>query len=257
MKNDINVHLQDSLPCKRKVGIMSATINFMQALRELTGFDEVIEEDDELTLESRGKGLAASGLKPESSGRAKPAGSAIKREFPQQNPVTPSQEGRKDDPTGNYRGSYITSSMVINGNIKTSGDVTIEGSVYGDVDAGGNVAIKNLIVGDVKAANVSFIGARVKGNVATGEKVALDEASILVGDVNAGEITVSGKIKGDLKVSNLVVLKEQAVVAGNIFTGSFVSNPGASIRGSVITASNTNFDDDAEFCLGVEEHEGR
>ncbi len=215
--------------CKRKVKIMSDKGNFLRALRELTGFEEIGE--GELISES----VVAPVL-----GEIKINEPKIER---------PQIYAEK------HGGSHITSAMIIRGNIKTSDDVVIDGAVYGNVDAGGNVAIKNIVVGDIKATNASFTEARVKGNITVGEKAAVDSAAIIVGNVSAGAITVSGKIKGDLKADEAVVLKEEAVVAGNILTGSFVSHPGARIRGSVITESNTDLDENVEFCLGVEEHE--
>ncbi len=213
---------------------MSDKGNFLRALRELTGFEELEEAEENGPVEGPG---------------AAPVLGEIKIEEPKIEKTQIHAEER------NVNGSHITSAMIIHGNIKTSDDVTIDGAVYGNVDAGGNVAVKNIVVGDIKAANASFTEARVKGNIAVGGKAAVDSAAIIVGNVSASAITVSGKIKGDLKAGEAVVLKEEAVVAGNILTGSFVSHPGARIRGSVITESSTNLDDGIEFCLGVEEHE--
>ena len=225
---------------------MSATINFMQALRELTGFEQLEEAEDNGFTD---KGFTDKGYIPEPN--------------PQPNSETLIGKINMSEPkiekpkiyAESHGGSHITSSMVIHGNIKTSDDVMIDGAVYGNVEAGGNVAVKNIVVGDIKAQNASFTEAKIKGNITAAQKVAVDSAAIVVGNVNAGDITVSGKIKGDLKAGNTVVLKEDALVAGNILTGSFVSHPGARMRGSVLTESSKNFDDSAEFCLGVEEHE--
>ena len=234
IKNDINVHLQGKGPCKRKVEIMSAMINFMQALRELTGFEE-LEDLEEL----EDKELVSEPDTAQALGKIKI--NEPKIEMPQI--------------SAEKHGSHITSTMIIHGNIKTSDDVVIDGAVYGNVEADGNVAVKNIIVGDIKAANASFAEARVKGNITVGEKAAVDSEAIIVGNVSAEAISVSGKIKGDLKAGEAVILKEEALVSGNILTGSFVSHPGARIRGSVITGSSADLDEDIEFCLGVEEHE--
>ncbi len=216
---------------------MSDKGNFLRALRELTGFEELEE--------AKNDGFTDKGYIPEPD-TAQALGK-IKINEPTIEKPKIYTEGRN--------GSHITSSMVIRGNIKTSDDVTIDGAVYGNVEAGGNVAVKNIVVGDIKAQNASFTEAKIKGNIMAAQKVAVDSAAIVVGNVNAKDITVSGKIKGDLKAGNVVVLNADALVAGNIITGSFVSHPGARMRGSVLTESSTNFDDSAEFCLGVEEHE--
>ena len=216
---------------------MSNKGNFLRALRELTGFEELEEAEN--------NGFTDKGCIPE------PNPESLIGKI---NMSEPKIEKPKIY-TESHGGSHITSSMVICGNVKTSDDVMIDGAVYGNVEAGGNVAVKNIVVGDIKAQNASFTEAKIKGNITAAQKVAVDSAAIVVGNVNAGDITVSGKIKGDLKAGNVVILKEDALVAGNIITGSFVSHPGARMRGSVLTESSTNFDDSAEFCLGVEEHE--
>ena len=229
---------------------MSAKTNFTQALKELTGFDEPVEmkegqgktSDLAGSSESSSLGIKASDIFGEKF--------ELSDGFRFEEPEYDNSEITIDSQSG----SYVTSSMVIHGKVKSQCDVLIEGVVYGDVVVEGNVGNKNLIVGDIKATNVAFDGARVKGNINVEGRAKIGENSTIVGNVNADSITVCSKIKGDLKANDIVVLEQDAIVVGNIMTNNFLSSPGANIKGSITTAASTDIDDDIEFDLGVEEY---
>ena len=229
---------------------MSAKTNFTQALKELTGFDEPVE-----MKEGQGKTSDSAGSSESSSLEIK-ASDIFGEKFELSDGFR-FEEPEYDDSEitiDSQAGSYVTSSMVIHGKVKSQCDVLIEGVVYGDVVVDGNVGNKNLIVGDIKATNVALDGARVKGNINVEGRAKVGENSTIVGNVSAESIMVSSKIKGDLKASDIVVLEQDAIVVGNITANNFLSSPGANLKGTITTAASMNIDDDIEFDLGVEEY---
>ena len=229
---------------------MSAKTNFTQALKELTGFDEPVE-----MKEGQGKTSDSAGSSESSSLEIK-ASDIFGEKFELSDGFR-FEEPEYDDSEitiDSQKGTYVTSSMIIHGKVKSQCDVLIEGVVYGDVVVDGNVGNKNLIVGDIKATNVALDGARVKGNINVEGRAKVGENSTIVGNVSAESIMVSSKIKGDLKASDIVVLEQDAIVVGNITANNFLSSPGANLKGAITTAASMNIDDDIEFDLGVEEY---
>lgn len=214
---------------------MGSKGNFTQALRELTGFDETPEK-------KRTEDVIAEDVKPEE----------IKVEEIKNSYTYVQQEQTVIEKSAD---SHITSTMVIKGKVRSEGNIFVEGSVYGNIVTAGDISIKNIVFGDIKGENIYLSDARVKGNVKSDEKVNVGEKTILVGDVTASNIIVSGKVKGDLCASDTTVLEQDAVVSGNIVTGNILSNSGASLKGSITTTGNANIDDDTEFDLGVEIYE--
>ena len=229
---------------------MSAKTNFTQALKELTGFDEPVE-----MKEGQGNTSDSAGSSESSSLEIK-ASDIFGEKFELSDGFR-FEEPEYDDSEitiDSQKGTYVTSSMIIHGKVKSQCDVLIEGVVYGDVVVDGNVGNKNLVVGDIKATNVALDGARVKGNINVEGRAKVGENSTIVGNVSAESIMVSSKIKGDLKASDIVVLEQDAIVVGNITANNFLSSPGANLKGTITTAASMNIDDDIEFDLGVEEY---
>lgn len=204
---------------------MGSKGNFTQALRELTGFDEIPEKKQANEYKEEEKKISYEEVHQE--------------QFVMEKSVD----------------SHVTSTMVIKGKVRSEGNMLIEGCVYGDISTNGDVSVKNVVFGDIKADNVYLSEARVKGNIKCDAKANVGERTVLVGDVTADSILVSGKVKGDLNASDTTVLEHGAVVSGNIITGNILSNQGASLKGSITTTGNAEIDDDAEFDLGVEVYE--
>lgn len=217
---------------------MAGKGNFTQALRELTGFDETPEKDRPQAETNRTEEY-------QSYFQTQQINTETTHVHVEAEAV--SAERSPD--------SHVTSTMVIKGKVRSEGNIFVEGSVYGNIATAGNIAVKNIVFGDIKANNVSLTNARVKGNIRCEQQAAVGNQTIVVGDVNANTIIVSGKIKGDLQAADTTVLEEEAVVSGNIVTGNILSNSGASLKGSVTTTGNAEVDEDAEFDLGVEAYE--
>lgn len=217
---------------------MGSKGNFTQALRELTGFDETPEKAKQKVdikqseVQQTNFDIPNTDLKPTYS-------------FTETEAVFDEREAD----------SHVTSTMVIKGKVRSESNIFIEGSVYGNIVTSGNISVNNIVFGDMKAKNVSMSNARVKGNIKSDKQTAVGANTVVIGDIEADTIFVSGKIKGDLTASDTTVLEDGAVVSGNIVTGNILSNSGAAIKGAITTTKNAEIDDDTEFDLGVEAYE--
>lgn len=217
---------------------MGSKGNFTQALRELTGFDETPEKVKQKVdikqseVQQTDFDIPNTDLKPTYS-------------FTEAEAVFDEREAD----------SHVTSTMVIKGKVRSESNIFIEGSVYGNVVTSGNISVNNIVFGDIKAKNVNMNNARIKGNIKSDKQTAVGANTVVIGDIEADTIFVSGKIKGDLTASDTTVLEDGAVVSGNITTGNILSNSGAAIKGAITTTKNAEIDDDTEFDLGVEAYE--
>ncbi len=217
---------------------MGSKGNFTQALRELTGFDESSEKVKAQPDTKKEENINSYFETPPMDAN---------HSYVHVEAEAVSAEKNAD--------SHVTSTMVIKGKVRSESNIFVEGSVYGNIATTGNISVRNVVFGDMRADNISLNNARVKGNIKCDSQAAVGSRSIVIGDVNANTIIVSGKVKGDLKAIDTTVLQEEAVVSGNIITGNILSNSGASLRGSITTTGNAEIDDDTEFDLGVEAYE--
>ncbi len=96
--------------------------------------------------------------------------------------------------------NLIGSGTVIEGSIRSAGDIRIDGTVYGSVTS--------------KA------------------KVVIGPTGIVEGDVNGQNADISGTIKGKTTVSELLFLKSTSKIIGDILTGKLVVEVGATFTGS-------------------------
>jgi cytoskeletal protein CcmA (bactofilin family) len=96
--------------------------------------------------------------------------------------------------------NLIGAGTVVEGDIKSSGDIRIDGTVYGSIFS--------------KA------------------KVVVGSTGLVEGNINSANSDISGSVKGKTNVSELLFLKSTAKVSGDIITGKLVVEVGATFTGS-------------------------
>ena len=100
----------------------------------------------------------------------------------------------------NGSNNIIGEGTVLKGNLKTSGNVRLEGKVLGDISSS--------------------------------SKVACGETSIVDGNVNAENAEIAGKVTGKVTVSELLILKSSASIHGDISTNNLIIESGANFNGA-------------------------
>lgn len=96
--------------------------------------------------------------------------------------------------------NLIGAGTTIEGDVTTSGDIRIDGSLIGSI--------------------------KVKGKLVLGSSGSVD------GEVVCQNADLSGSLKGKIEVSELLSLKATAKLNGDIFTNKIAVEPGASFSGS-------------------------
>ncbi len=89
-----------------------------------------------------------------------------------------------------------------------------------------------VIEGDIRSAGDIRIDGTVFGHVHSKAKVVVGTTGVIEGDVNSQNADISGTIKGKINVSELSFLKSTARITGDIVTGKLVVEVGASFTGS-------------------------
>jgi len=94
----------------------------------------------------------------------------------------------------------IGEGVIINGNIKSDNEVTIQGTVEGDVEC-------NSII--------------------------IDNSGNLKGKIKTENMTVKGKAEGEISVNNLLQIKSKGDVSGKIFYGGIQINEDGKLAGEI------------------------
>jgi cytoskeletal protein CcmA (bactofilin family) len=88
--------------------------------------------------------------------------------------------------------TIVGTSVKLKGNLKSDGDVIIDGVVTGEVRTKGSVKIgpNANIIANVKAKNVSVSGA-VQGNVEAADRLEISETGKVLGDISANVLSIA------------------------------------------------------------------
>lgn len=112
-----------------------------------------------------------------------------------------------------------------------------KGVITRPADANGNSAINiigagTVIEGEIKSNGDVRIDGTIKGSVTSKAKVVIGSTGQVEGDVLCQNADISGSVKGKTTVSEMLFLKGQAKINGDIQTGKLVVEVGASFTGN-------------------------
>lgn len=129
--------------------------------------------------------------------------------------------------------THIAEGTVIEGNLKSNGNLELAGEFQGDIDVKGSAIIESVVTGNITADSVKLVGSKYTGNINVVKDFVADNVSIVEGDITAEEAVISGRIVGELNVRKNITLESSAVIEGNIKTGTMVMACGAVVKGKI------------------------
>lgn len=88
------------------------------------------------------------------------------------------------------------------------------------------------ITGDIVSSGDIRIDGTLVGNVKSKARVLIGQDGMVEGDVTGQNADITGKVTGSVKVQDLLQLRGKSVVAGEIYTGKLEVEPTASFNGS-------------------------
>lgn len=88
--------------------------------------------------------------------------------------------------------TVVGTSVKLKGNLKSDGDITVDGSVNGEIKTKGTVNIgpNANIIANVHAKNV-IISGTVQGNVVATDRLNISESGRVYGDISANILSIS------------------------------------------------------------------
>lgn len=89
-----------------------------------------------------------------------------------------------------------------------------------------------VIEGDIKSNGDLRVDGTVFGSIHSKAKVVIGATGVVEGDVHSQNADVSGCIKGKSAIAELLFLKSTAKISGDIITGKLVVEVGASFTGT-------------------------
>lgn len=127
--------------------------------------------------------------------------------------------------------AVITAGMIITGDINSTGNMDLIGSINGNIDILGKLNVTGSVNGNSSAAEIYAESAQINGEVKSKGSVKIGQSSVVIGNIYATSAVIAGAVKGDIDVHGPVVLDSSAIVMGNIKSKSVQINNGAVIEG--------------------------
>ena len=127
--------------------------------------------------------------------------------------------------------AVITAGMTITGDVISSGNMDLVGSINGNIEIHGKLNVTGSINGNSSAAEIYAESAQINGEVKSKGSVKIGQSSVVIGNIFATSAVIAGAVKGDIDVHGPVVLDTSAIVMGNIKSKSVQINNGAVIEG--------------------------
>ena len=127
--------------------------------------------------------------------------------------------------------AVITAGMNITGDVTSSGNMDLIGSITGNIEIFGKLNVTGSITGNSAAAEIYAESAQINGEVRSKGSVKIGQSSVVIGNIFATSAVIAGAVKGDIDVHGPVILDTSAIVMGNIKSKSVQINNGAVIEG--------------------------
>ena len=106
--------------------------------------------------------------------------------------------------------------MTITGDVISSGNMDLIGSINGNIEINGKLNITGNINGNSSAAEIYAESAQINGEVKSKGSVKIGQSSVVIGNIFATSAVIAGAVKGDIDVHGPVILDTSAIVMGNI-----------------------------------------
>ncbi len=129
--------------------------------------------------------------------------------------------------------TYLAPGVVMEGTLRSKGDVEIAGTFQGDIISEGCVTLHTNINGNVTANALSLVDCSVTGDCNAATLVKLDAGSSIKGNIVAAELDCSGSIVGDIKIRGNAAFNSSAIVDASINAGNISVERGAKISGQL------------------------
>ncbi|MCL2019970.1 MAG: polymer-forming cytoskeletal protein [Oscillospiraceae bacterium] len=131
--------------------------------------------------------------------------------------------------------TIISKNTVVEGNVRSFANMSIEGNIRGDVETTKNIDLNGKVIGNLTCNNAQMLTSQIQGNIRMKGSILMGRDTLLIGDLVSTYAKVNGKVKGNLEIGGKAELKSDAVIFGDISASTITVDDGAIIQGYVST----------------------
>ncbi len=92
--------------------------------------------------------------------------------------------------------------------------------------------------GDISSSSDIRIDGTIIGNVHSSAKIVIGANGTVEGDVSGAQADIVGKVSGNIRAKDLLQLRGECVVSGNLYAGKLQVEPSATFNGQCHMGAN-------------------
>ena len=100
------------------------------------------------------------------------------------------------------------------------------------------ISAGTTLKGDIKSNGDLRIDGTIIGNVNSTAKIIIGASGVVEGDINGNQADIVGKVSGNIRAKELLQLKGDSVVTGNVYAGKLQVEPSATFNGQCHMGAN-------------------
>ena len=100
------------------------------------------------------------------------------------------------------------------------------------------IAAGTTLKGDISSSGDIRIDGTLQGNINSTAKVVIGANGVVEGDITGNQADIVGKVAGNIKAKELLQLRGDSVVTGNLYAGKLQVEPTATFNGKCHMGAN-------------------
>lgn len=130
--------------------------------------------------------------------------------------------------------TIIGKSVVIEGNVRTTSKLTVNGEVTGSVISTADLVITGKVGGAIQGNNITLNQCEINDTVTATNEIQISPQSVINGDIKSGAIISEGIINGNVSANSVTLLGTSKTV-GDISCKTIRISEGAALKGKLET----------------------
>jgi cytoskeletal protein CcmA (bactofilin family) len=94
------------------------------------------------------------------------------------------------------------------------------------------------VKGDISSSSDLRIDGTILGNIHSTAKIVIGTSGVVEGDISGHQADIVGKVSGNIHAKELLQLRGESVVTGNLFAGKLQVEPSATFNGQCHMGAN-------------------
>lgn len=100
------------------------------------------------------------------------------------------------------------------------------------------ISAGTTLKGDISSSNDLRIDGTVIGNINSSAKIIIGSNGVVEGDITGTQADIVGKVSGNIRAKDILQLKGESVVTGNLYAGKLQIEPTATFNGQCHMGAN-------------------